>query len=66
MSRSEELDRAEADKRDVVRLLAVEEGLTEWEVSFAESLGRQVCGDRRPLSTKQRAKLDAILERMGL
>lgn len=66
MSRSEDQDRAEADKRDVVRLLAVEEGLTEWEVRFAESLGRQVCGDRRPLSPGQRAKLDAILERLDL
>ena len=64
MSRSEDMDRAQADARDVKALLAVEEGLSEWEVSFAESLGRQVCGDRRPLTARQREVLDRILTRL--
>lgn len=54
----------EQDRRDVKRLLAVENGLTDWEVEFAESLAEWVKSSR--LTKGQRLKLDGILERLDL
>lgn len=55
-----------ADLRDVDRALSIADGLTKWECEFVESLGRQVKDDNRPLTAKQRARLDPILTRFGL
>lgn len=44
----------EEDRALVRRLLAIEEGLTEWEESFVESISRWV--DHSPLTDAQRAR----------
>lgn len=41
-------------------LLELEDGLTDWEVEFIESLSNQ----NRPLSQKQHDKLESIYERL--
>ena len=48
------------DLRDVRAALDIEEGLTEWETGFIESLHSQIC-QRCALSPLQRLKLDEIL-----
>ena len=48
----------------VTELCAVDEGLTDWEVGFAESLGRRVFDTGRGLTGKQRARAQAIMDRI--
>lgn len=55
----------EDDKRLVDELCAIEDGLSEWEVEFTESVSRWVIDDRRLLTDKQRATVERILERLG-
>lgn len=50
-----------ADVRLVEELLAVEGGLSAWELDFAESLGTRVLEQGRPLSDGQRVKAEEIL-----
>lgn len=54
------------DVLDVEALCGIEAGLTDWEVSFAEDLHRQVLDEGRALTKRQREKLDQILERFDL
>lgn len=51
------------DRKLVQRLLDVEEGLTRWEVEFAEGLARAAAEGRR-LNGVQRAKVEQILDRI--
>ena len=51
--------------REPRALCDLDHGLTQWEQDFAEALHRWVFDQRRPLTERQRAKLDAILERFG-
>jgi hypothetical protein len=53
------------DQKDVNLLLDVEEGLSDWEVNFAESLNRWLRNNEE-LTKKQRAKLHSILKEHGL
>ena len=55
----------EEDLELVRRLLEVEDGLTEWEEEFAESVGRQVEDEGRHLSQKQRDVIERILTKLG-
>lgn len=55
----------EEDREAIEAALAIEEGLTDWEVSFVENLGRQVLDQLTPLSRRQREKLDEILRGRG-
>lgn len=50
------------DARDVRKALAIEDGLSDWEVNFLESIGARVLDDHRALTEKQREVLDGILE----
>lgn len=52
-------DVRKADAKDVAKGLDIEEGLTDWEVNFLESLHSWT--KQKPLSDNQRAKLDALL-----
>lgn len=45
-------------------LLAVESGLTDWEVGFIESVSRRVENGRLPLTDKQAATLHRIWDRV--
>jgi hypothetical protein len=53
-----------ADRERCKTLCAIDEGLTEWEVGFAESISVQV-DVGRPLTDRQRQTADRILERLG-
>ena len=44
--------------------LDIEEGLTDWETSFLESLQDQL-RDGRDISTRQRTKLEQIIQAKG-
>lgn len=55
----------EESKRDAQKLLDEEDGLSEWEIDFAESIMEQLEGGQS-LSIAQRHKLDEILTRLGL
>lgn len=48
----------------VQQLLEVEAGLSDWEVSFAESIVRQL-EDGLVLTDKQKAKLEDVLDRLN-
>lgn len=50
------------DRELVDALCEIEEGLTEWEVNFVDSITKQVIDQARTLSSKQRAKAEAILD----
>lgn len=54
----------ERDKQDVQKTLDVEHGLSSWEVEFLDSLWQWL--KSAPLTPKQRAKLDQIMEDNGL
>ena len=54
----------QSDADLVKALLDVEEGLTGWELDFADSIAKQVEAGRE-LSDKQREKIEQILERLG-
>lgn len=43
-------------------LLDIDEGLSEWEIDFAESVVKQL-EDGRQLTEKQKSKLDQILDK---
>lgn len=58
-------DSRTGDIRMVQALLDVDRGLTEWEVRFAESLGRQVFDRLNTLTDRQRAAVRRILDRIG-
>ena len=51
------------DLRLVADLCDIDEGLTPWEVGFAESLAKQTEAGRE-LSDKQRSIAESILERL--
>lgn len=55
----------EPDRQLVAELLAVDSGLTDWEVRFAESLSQQVDDEDRALSDRQREVVEGILRRLG-
>lgn len=46
------------DAELIQALTGIEDGLTEWEVGFVESISKQ----KYPLTPKQRAKAEKILE----
>jgi len=60
------MSQLEGDQAIVRMLLDVEEGLSDWEVRFVESLGRWVFDEGRQLTDRQRAKVDEVLVRLGL
>lgn len=43
-------------------LLGVDEGLTEWEVEFIESMGRRL-EERRGFSDKEKAKIEELYDK---
>lgn len=51
------------DRKLVQELLDIEEGLTDWEVEFAESVSRWL-DTRERLTDAQRRKVEAILARI--
>jgi len=57
--------RYELDDADVKALCEIEEGLSEWEVGFVESVHEWVVDKKRCLSDKQRARVQKILEEHG-
>lgn len=52
------------DRRFVERLTEIDDGLTEWEVGFIESLSRQV--ETRTLTDRQRERAEAIASRLNV
>ena len=54
----------EADARLVRELCDVDEGLTQWEINFVESIAKQVIDKGRELTEKQRETARKILERV--
>lgn len=53
-----------ADDAEIVEALCdVDEGLSEWEVEFVDSLAKWL-KDRGPLTEKQRAKAEQILSKL--
>lgn len=46
----------------VRRMLAIEDGMTEWEVDFAEDLSRKVIDGGRTLTEREMAKVEQVLE----
>ena len=53
------------DKEIVDRLCAIEDGLSEWEVEFVDSVAKWVNDQKRMLSDKQRAICERILPEKG-
>lgn len=51
----------ESDQDLVKALNAIDHGLSDWEVGFAESLYAWVLKDGRTLTERQRAKAEAIM-----
>lgn len=56
----------EEDAKLVRKLLAAEDGMSDWEVKFAESLGKWVLGKKVPLTFGQRKTADGILKKLDL
>jgi len=52
------------DRKLTQKLCGVEEGLTQWEMGFADSVDRWVESGRR-LTPAQRTKIDEILRRVS-
>ena len=53
-----------SDDLDLINdLLEIDSGLTEWELTFAESVAKQMLDLGRAMTAKQRAKALSILER---
>lgn len=63
MDHAEQLD---SDAELVDALCAIDEGLSEWEVEFVESVAARVHDDRRVLTEKQRAIAERIRDKKGL
>ena len=53
----------DADKETVEDLCAIEEGLSDWEVTFVESVSRRVLEEHNTLTDGQQLKAAEILER---
>jgi len=53
------------DQKEVRTALDIDKGLSSWEVGFLESIAKWVIDDGNPLTSKQRSKLDQILEKHG-
>lgn len=51
------------DTFNVRNALEIEDGLTDWEVMFIESIGRRVLDDKKILTVTQREHLDEILRK---
>ena len=58
-----DLVRLKADRRTVKKLLDIEEGLSDWEVNFIESLADKVLDDNLLLSKKEKNIVTDILDR---
>lgn len=54
----------QTDEALVRDLLAVDDGLTDWELGFIESLAEFLFDKGRALTDRQRAKADQILRRV--
>lgn len=54
------------DKRDVLRAYPERDRLDTWGADFLESLHDQVIGLGRPLTLKQREKLNESLDKLGI
>ena len=53
------------DRELVDELCAISYGLTEWEMSFIDSIAKHVHDDKRVLSEDQRKKAEEIRESKG-
>jgi hypothetical protein len=53
------------DRALVDELCAIDEGLSEWEMNFADSISKQVIDGMQVLSDKQRAVAERILTQKG-
>lgn len=62
----EPVDQLNEDTKLVEALLLIEEGLTEWEVNFIESVYSQLKKYNRPLSHKQRETCERIANRLDV